>query len=196
LNALNGERNRFFFEEWTLEPICPSVPLKGFDCGNKDLNDFFKIDAIENEKHLLGKTYSLTRDGYEITEKNPPIALICYCNGVIHVGLATDFERQEGVNYYEYLPAAKIARLGVHRDFQGENIGRLILTMTKSIFLTQNRTGCRILTVDAYKNERVVNFYKQNGFDRISENKKEMKAATWTMYYDLKRFQNPEGIFF
>jgi GNAT superfamily N-acetyltransferase len=194
-NALNGERNRFFFQEWTLEPLCPSISLKQFDCGDTDLNEFFRIDAVKNEKELLGKTYLLTRDSYQITEKNPPVALICYCNDSIHVNLANDFERLEGVNYYEYLPAAKIARLAVHKDFQGDDIGDLVLTMTKSIFLTQNRTGCRILTVDAYKRDYAVKFYEDNGFRRISESKRELKASTWTMYYDLKRFQDP-GIFF
>ena len=121
--------------------------------------------------------------------------MICYCNDSIHVNLANDFERLEGVNYYEYLPAAKIARLAVHKDFQGDDIGDLVLTMTKSIFLTQNRTGCRILTVDAYKRDYAVKFYEDNGFRRISESKRELKASTWTMYYDLKRFQDP-GIFF
>lgn len=104
-NALSGERNRFFFKEWTLEPLCPSIPIGEFDCEDDDLNEFFKIDAAQNEKELLGKTYSLTRDGYKITDQNPPIALICYCNGSIHVNLAKDFQRQEGVTYYEYLPA-------------------------------------------------------------------------------------------
>lgn len=195
-NALSGERNRFFFREWTLKPICPSTPLKGYDCGNKDLNEFFKVDAVKNEKELLGKTYLLTRDGYEITKKDPPIALICFCNGSIHITTIPDFEKKEGVNYYEYLPTTKIARLGVHIDFHGEHIGRLILTMTKFIFLTQNRTGCRILTVDAYKDDGVVTFYEKNGFKRIPESRKEKNAHTWTMYYDLKRFQNPKGIFF
>lgn len=187
---------QIFFREWTLKPICPSTPLKGYDCGNEDLNDFFKTDAVKNEKELLGKTYLLTRDGYEITDEDPPIALVCFCNGSIHITAIPDFEKKEGVNYYEYLPTTKIARLGVHRDFQGDHIGRLILTMTKSIFLTQNRTGCRILTVDAYKNEGVVTFYNKNEFKRIPEGPKEKKAHTWTMYYDLKRFQDPKGIFF
>ncbi len=172
------------------------MSLDEFNCGDDDLNEFFKIDAAQNEKELLGKTYSLTREGYEITDQNPPIALICYCNGSIHVNLAEDFQRQEGVTYYEYLPAVKIARLGVHQDFKGYHIGDLVLTMTKSIFLSQNRTGCRILIVDAYKKDKVVKFYEENGFQRIHESNKEKKASTWTMYYDLKRFQEQKGVFF
>jgi len=99
--------------------------LESYDCGNEDLNEFFKIEAIKNEKLLLGKTYILTRDGYEITSQDPPIALICYCNGSIHIDNIKELEKQDGVTYYKYLPAVKIARLGVHKDFLGYNIAGL-----------------------------------------------------------------------
>lgn len=184
-------RNRFVLDEWVLEPMLSSAIFDAFDCKNDDLNEFFKVDAFTNEEELLGKTYILTRDGYEISSHNPPIALVCYCNAAIHINQATDFERKEGVRYYEHLPAAKIARLGVHYEFQGQDIGHLVLNITKSIFLTQNRTGCRILMVDAYKEPRVEKFYEQNEFKRIPNTKKEENSSTWTMYYDLKRFQGP-----
>jgi GNAT superfamily N-acetyltransferase len=106
------------------------------------------------------------------------------------------FARVPGVKYYEYLPAVKIARLAVLKEYQGWDVGDLVLTMTKSIFLTQNRTGCRILTVDAYKDDRVVKFYQDNGFARIPENKKERKNETWTMYFDLKRVNRSSAVVF
>jgi GNAT superfamily N-acetyltransferase len=195
-NAVSGERNRFFYREWTLEPLESSTCLETFDCGAKDLNEFFREDALINEAHLLGKSYVLSRDGYRVGPECPPIALICFCNGSIHLTQMEHFEKQTGVTYYEYLPAVKIARLGVHKDFQGSDIGSLVLTMTKSIFLTQNRTGCRILTVDAYKEPRVVAFYERNEFARIPESAKERKNETWTMYYDLKRFQDSGEVVF
>jgi len=36
-----------------------------------------------------------------------------------------ELEKQEGVTYYKYFPAVKIARLGVHKDFLGYNIDGL-----------------------------------------------------------------------
>jgi GNAT superfamily N-acetyltransferase len=193
-NALSGERNRFFFREWTLEPLNFSLSLDEFTCGHPDLDEFFKQDAFINEQHLLGKSYFLTRDGYRPGPGYPPIALICFCNASIHMAEMETFQKQEGVKYYEYLPAVKIARLAVLKEFQGSNIGSLVLRMTKSVFLTQNRTGCRILTVDAYKDDRVVHFYEENGFARIPETRKEKKNLTWTMYYDLKRFDPSDGV--
>jgi hypothetical protein len=195
-NAVSGERNRFFYHEWILEPLLPSTCLEAFNCGNNDLDEFFQKDALVNETHLLGKSYVLTRDKYRTSLERPPIALICLCNGSIHMSQMENFEKQKGVTYYEYLPAAKIARLGVHKDFQGNDIGHLVMTMIKSIFLTKNRTGCRILTVDAYKDPRVVKFYKDNEFSRIPETSKEKKNETWTMYYDLKRFNDTAEVIF
>lgn len=44
------------------------------------------------------------------------------------------------------------------------NIGSHTLNMIKKLFVTENRTGCRFITVDAYNNEEVLQFYQKNEF--------------------------------
>lgn len=184
-----GQRNKFSLGEWTLEPLPLATPLDEFDCGNADLNEFFQKDAFEYERLLLAKTYILQREGYRIHSGNPPVALVSLCNDAIRTEKLNELVREPGVRYYQYMPAVKIARLGVHRDFQRSDVGTTILDMLKGFFLTENRTGCRIMTVDAYRDPpEVENFYATRGnFSRVPDSKRSEKQATVTMYYDLIR---------
>lgn len=78
----------------------------------------------------------------------------------------------------------KIGRLGVHKDVKRKQVGTNLLELIKEIFVTNNRTGCRFLTVDSYST--IVDFYKKNDFDFLDNFDKE--AETQIMYYDLIRF--------
>jgi GNAT superfamily N-acetyltransferase len=177
-----GKRNRFQSGGWVLEVLSDHDRAQAFDCGDTDLNDFFRNDLRPPEAQLLTKTYILNPVGASV---DPPVALISYCNDKIRLDSMGDI-RFEGIKQpYRYIPAVKIARLGVRRDFRNQGIGTHLLNMTKSFFLTGNRTGCRVLTVDAYKNEDVTAFYKKSFFDFISS--KDKRKQTRTMFYDLIR---------
>ena len=140
---------------------------------------------------LLNKTYVLSRIEEEVEKNLPPLALISYCNDHIPLDDIKDsVELPEEKRYY-YLPAVKIARLGVHKKYCRQGIGTHILNMTKFFFLTENRTGCRIITVDAYDKDPVIKFYQKNHFDFVTKKKKKEKD-TRTMFYDLVRTQLPE----
>jgi GNAT superfamily N-acetyltransferase len=86
---------------------------------------------------------------------------------------------------YSTLPAVKIARMGVIKDFQGNGIGSRLLNLCKKLFLTENRTGCRLLTVDAYNKNAVIKFYQKNGFQILHD--KDKLDDSRTMWSDLKR---------
>jgi hypothetical protein len=78
-------------------------------------------------------------------------------------------------------PAVKLCRLGVDVGVKGQNIGTTILNIIKSMFVIENKTGCRFLTVDAYLN--AVPFYEKNGFRFM--NAEDNDPHTRLMYYDL-----------
>ena len=59
--------------------------------------------------------------------------------------------------------------------------------MSKEFFRTNNRTGCRFITVDAYNDEATLNFYKKNGFDFLWNADK--NDNTRIMFFDLMRFE-------
>ena len=170
--------------------------LKNFDCGNSDLNEFFQKDVIENSRHLISRPYFLKRAKWELSF---PLALVDLCNDSVR---KEGSKRQPGYSnlmeegfdipsakQYSFLPAVKITRLGVAQQIQGHNIGTILLNMVKTLFVTENRTGCMFLTVDAYNEERVCNFYYQNQFQPFYDRDKDKK--TRALFFDLRRLALP-----
>ena len=72
--------------------------------------------------------------------------------------------------------------MAVSEKYERQGIGRMIIDYTKELFITNNRTGCSFITVDAYKNS--LEFYERNGFLYLSG--KDKKSDTRLMYYNLK----------
>lgn len=88
-------------------------------------------------------------------------------------------------------PAVKIGRLGVSKLYQhtGDSWGTKILDFIKHWMVSENKTGCRFITVDAYCS--AVPFYLKNGFMFMGSDERVRyesgKVATVAMYYDLKQ---------
>ena len=115
-----------------------------------------------------------------------PVALISLCNDSIKKQDVISFLRfRDTKKEYPFYPAVKIARLGVRNDLKRKSIGTHMINMVKLMFGTNNRTGCRLITVDAYNKSDVINFYKKNDFQFITERDKNKKQRT--MFFDLKR---------
>jgi len=183
---LSKRRNKLDIGKWQLSKleINDYNQTESFDCKKDDLNDFFRTDAINHKKELLAETYSLS-----FSDNIMNIALISFCNDAIIFPVE---ERKkflpEKKAHYKSLPAVKIARLGVACQYQGNEIGTFLLSVSKYLFLTDNRTGCRFITVDAYNTPGTINFYQKNGFDFLHN--KDARKHTRIMYYDLKRIDS------
>jgi len=169
--------------------------FKPFDCGDSDLNEFFNIDSFKFQKQLLSVTYVIASDietiafyslsndkisKYEIPENNPWNA----------------FRKKQLVKEKSRLssyPCVKIGRLGVNKNYQSKGIGEFLLNKIKLDFVTNNKTGCRFITVDAYNNEKTIAFYRRNGFDFLPIKMSEGDNAnirTKLMYFDLIQISN------
>lgn len=72
--------------------------------------------------------------------------------------------------------------LAVDKTLKGHSIGTYLLNFIKSFFVVNNKTGCRFLTVDAYK--AAVPFYEKNGFVPLNDD--DIDAPTRLLYFDLK----------
>lgn len=93
-------------------------------------------------------------------------------------------------------PATLIGRLGVNSIFRQKGIDSDVMTFIKQwIIASENKTGCRYLTVHAYNNEKTISFYEKNGFRCLFSTEKQEKEyidlsekkelKTRLMYYDL-----------
>lgn len=171
----------------TFTRLSKTPDLKPFDCGDDDLNDFFHNDASKYSSQLLAVTYTFESDKDTIaffSVSNDKIINRDSRGKIIAnklVRLIHNAKRRK--NY----PAVKVGRLAVDNKHCGKGIGTEIINFIKHLFTAQNKTGCRFITVDAYNNLKVVKFYKDNGFDFLTD--KDEQEETRLMYYDLYKFQ-------
>lgn len=174
-----------------------SIPLKRlttennilpFDCGDDDLNEFLLVNAIQYQKQLLAVTYYLETDNETVvffSLSNDKITAI-ENNKSFWRKIRNLFPHSKHRKDY---PAVKIGRLGVDKKFQssGTRMGSHILDYIKYWMITDNKTGCRFITVDAYRNS--VSFYLKNGFSFMGKDEKDRyengKDDTIAMYFDL-----------
>lgn len=82
---------------------------------------------------------------------------------------------------FRSFPAVKIGRLGVHHAYQNCGFGGQLLDYIKGMFITNNRTGCQYITVDAYSQS--LRFYEKNGFKYFTDEDK--GKDTRQMYFSL-----------
>lgn len=180
------KRNAISENGWILETIDDLSVCDSFDCGEDDLNEYFHKDVRAHQQGLLTRTYCL----YENTEPDIVVALLDFCNDAIHLQkphLPLDINK-----VYSTYPAVKLTRLGVSKDFQRHGIGTQALNMAKRFFVTDNRTGCRFMTVDAYKKPAgIFEFYKSNGFAPFPK-KVPKNSDTTPLFYSLKPISNPD----
>lgn len=155
--------------------------IKPFDCGDNDLNDFLKNDSCNYLKDLLAVTYL-------IENATETVAFFSILNDKIMQEDCTDKSKWNkfrkifrNSKRFKSYPAVKIARLGVTNSFKSQKIGTILLDYLKILFLTNNRTGCRFITVDAYKESLM--FYEKNGFKYMTET--DAASDTRLMYFDL-----------
>lgn len=163
--------------------LSPEKSIKPFDCGDPDLNDFLHNDSPNYLNELLAVTYLLEND-------SETVAFYSLLNDKI---MREDLDDNTAWNKFRKIfqnrkrfksyPAMKIARLGVSNHHKSRKIGTILLDYIKILFVTNNRTGCRFITVDAYKES--LKFYEKNGFKFLTSRDKD--DDTRLMYFDLHR---------
>lgn len=158
-----------------------------FDCGDADLNDFILNKAGLFDMNLLAVSYACM-------ESNRSGRVLAYCSLANDKIAITDFENKTEFNRFRKMqgfpnekrlksyPAVKLCRLGVMNQAKNKRIGTKVLNYLKTMFITNNRTGCRFITVDAYIN--AIPFYAKNGFQMLNSDDDE-REPTRLMYFDL-----------
>ena len=170
------DRNFYSNGKYNLNPVNDFRIFAGFSCcspsdEDRDLDDFIQNDAERHRKDLMAVTYGL----FLIDCPDAPLAFATLQNDALKIHLA---------GYpYKSSPAVKVGRLGVSAEWQGGGIGTELLTMIKNFMLTDNRTGCKYITVDAYNKPRVLHFYQKNGFSFLKTPNLHKKQEP--MYFDL-----------
>jgi GNAT superfamily N-acetyltransferase len=168
--------------DWQQVRLSEETVIKPFDSGDADLNDFLMNDAKKHLNSLLTATYL-------IKVQDEIIAYFCLSNDCLtkdnedksawnKVNRTIDNEKRRR-NY----PAVKIGRLAVAKNYAGLGFGKLIIRIVRELYTNkQQQSGCRFITVDAYRN--ALSFYEKNLFKYMTD--KDKFSETRAMYFDLK----------
>ena len=159
--------------------------IDSFNCGDSDLDDFVKNEALSYQEALLSVNYIMER-------KEETIAFFSLSNDKISVN---EFDNKTSFNRFrsrkfvnrkriKSYPAVKIGRFAINLSSQSKGVGTMLLDFIKAYFLIDNKSGCRFITVDAYKS--AISFYEKNGFVPLQDNDGNI---TQLMYFDLADYR-------
>lgn len=166
------------------------------DCGNHDLNDFFREDALKYQLELLGETYFLS----EASSGKVVCAFSLSNDGIKTFDLPNSRKKKvrESVpreKHMKAFPATLIGRLGVSLEFAKQGVGSQLMSIIKSTYIEEEGNRCRFLVVDAYNQPEVLTFYERNDFSFVFSTEEQEKEyfgiqgpgpiKTRFMYYDL-----------
>ncbi|GBR75405.1 hypothetical protein NO2_0083 [Candidatus Termititenax persephonae] len=155
------------------------IAVAQFDCGDSDLNIFFRVNAKDNEDELVSKTYFLTE-----VNKDIPLAAFCLSNAEIRTVADIELAISPQSQYGTY-PAVRIGRFATHKDYRKKHLGTVTMDLIKTWFTNFNKTGCRFIVLDARKTEEAQKFYNYNGFEDYP---KQENKNTVLKYFDLKAY--------
>jgi len=190
------------FEKMTKEVV---TSCHAFSCSkDADIHSFFHGEFDDYSYQLLGKSYC-----FITKQDNRMVAAFTVANSSIRVDNIPKPKRNKLNRKIPFskqrsqYPAVLVGQLVVFDDFHGMDIGQEMMDFIKAWFIDPlNKTGCRYIVVDAVNNEKVLQFYLDNGFDFIfasdeeelrymtkEENVKndERFRETRLMYFDLMR---------
>ena len=158
-------------EEIKIEIIDGNHEVDLFQSYEKELVDFLREDALENQKQRLSVTFLWFYDG-------KLVSYISLLNDKINLeGDLKEFFREKGI-HYKSLPALKIGRLCVDDRFLRRGFGKLMVLTAIRIAqeISKSRSGCRFVTLDTKRNQDPEKdpllFYQKMGFQVLQEKKK------------------------
>lgn len=155
--------------------------LSDFDCGDNDLNEFLKDNALNFTEQRIANTFVLE-------DKSKIVAYFCLLNDKVSQEesfnnkwkkIKKDFP--EGKQFSSY-PAIKIGRFAVSVEYRGLRYGTDLMVMLKDMLNSNpNYSVFRYLTVDAYLS--AIGFYEKNNFKILSP--QTINKDTRLMFFDM-----------
>lgn len=167
------------------------VDFGNFDCGDEDINEYIKEDALLYQNQRIASTYLFS-------DKEKIVAFFSISNDCLkdlgeekgyNNNTWNRFHRKTGMpndKRIKKYPAVLIGRLGVNKLYQGYKLGNKILDFIKGWIYYGHKPACRLLILDAYNKEKQLNFYTKNGFSILLKN--DQQDMTRLMYFDMLYF--------
>ena len=187
-------KNNYYFENLTAEH-----DVSDFDCGDEDLNDFLKNDALELQNSGLNVTKLIIYDG-EIIGYTSLLTDVLVLKNIQDEKLRVTIKGQLGIkSKNRHLPAIKIGRLALDKKYSNKGIGshilrNILINMKK---FSKSEVGFRFIIVEGYA--KAFNFYvAKNGFKYLEKDIDQVKKIDFIsqrnpnkrfyLYFDLYSF--------
>ena len=160
--------------KWSFIEYQSKLNRDQFDCGVPVLNDYIKKLAGQDMRRWTGTTIVAA------SRKNPTDVAAYYsiCTAQIaYENFPTEAAKE--VSPYYPIPAARIARLAVDKDYQKSGLGKqLLMNALVRIVQAASLIAAHAIIVDA-KNEKAKTFYKRYGFQ-------ELRSQAYTLFTPIE----------
>ncbi len=151
--------------------------LSKFDCGDKDINEFLKEDALIYQEKKLATTTIFTFN-------DEVIGFFSTAADSLKLKLMEKEDHNIQNKPFSEFPAMKISRIGRDVKYRNQKVGEAILKWAIGYILKCSEiTAVRFVTVDAYPNK--VGWYEQFSFVPNLDDRYTKKDHHVSMRYDL-----------
>ena len=166
------------------------VVLDNFECGEDDITNFLKEDALQYQMERMANTY-LFLDNKESIVAYFSISNDClvdrgeergYTNSVFNrLHRKSSIPNAKRIRQY---PAIKVGRLGVAEKYHKTGIAYQLMDFIKGFSIVDHKPACKFLLLDAINKEQQTKYYKNNNFEFLLDDK---ESKTRIMYFNLDR---------
>ncbi len=133
-----------------------------FDCGEEELNSFLKTQAIKHMKAGVSKTFVLQATAPLPNNKYPLCSYFTVAPSSIK---KTSLPAKQAKKLPHYpIPVFLLAQLAVHKDCQGQSLGKITLIKALEFLWKINSQMCAYAIIVDCLNETVQQFYTKYGF--------------------------------
>jgi predicted N-acetyltransferase YhbS len=142
-------------------PLSSQHNRKGFDCGNDDLNRWFKQVARQHKDRGVSSTFVAVAD-------NTSTEVLGYYAITVAELVNTDLPMQHQKRLPARIPVFRLGRLAVSVQHKGQRIGEaLLFDAIDRITRISQEVGGTGIVVNA--KPTAIEFYKQYGFEQMSD---------------------------
>ena len=148
-----------------LEPLNSAHRLEGFDSGTPSVDKWLRERSMQASLSRSAKTFVLTKAGQVIAFHSLTVGEI--------VNLEATARLKAGMGNYS-IPVLILARMAVHKDFQGRGLGKALLAdaILRAIAVGEH-AGVRALIVHPV-DAKAKSFYLKFGFAENLHNSNEL----------------------
>lgn len=140
--------------------IKDQIELSSFCCENDELNEFLHEKARFNEENLISKIYL-----YYNRVSKKVVGFITLSNYMLRLADTKKFGIQK-------VPAALLGRIAIDNDYRGQNLGKDMIAFIRGrCNYIKTLIGCRLLVVEVKKDDLIVNYLINFGFELLHQSK-------------------------